>query len=86
MKKLIIFFAALSVSMTSLAADYVIDTKGAHAFIQFKVKHLGFSWLYGRFDRFEGSFTYDESAPEKASIKVDIDTTSVNSSSTTAGS
>ena len=27
------------------AADYVIDTKGAHAFIQFRIKHLGYSWL-----------------------------------------
>ena len=30
------------------AADYVIDTQGAHAFIQFKISHLGYSWLYGR--------------------------------------
>ena len=27
------------------AADYVIDTKDAHAFIQFRVQHLGYSWL-----------------------------------------
>ncbi|MFT6221096.1 MAG: polyisoprenoid-binding protein YceI [Candidatus Endobugula sp.] len=27
------------------AADYVIDTKDAHAFINFKIKHLGYSWL-----------------------------------------
>jgi polyisoprenoid-binding protein YceI len=35
---------------------YVIDTRGAHAFVQFKISHLGFSWLYGRFNEFEGEF------------------------------
>ncbi|WP_274620652.1 hypothetical protein [Colwellia maritima] len=28
---------------TANAADYVIDTKGAHASINFKVQHLGYS-------------------------------------------
>ena len=36
-------------SPATLAADYVIDTKGAHAFVQFHIKHLGYSWLVGRF-------------------------------------
>ncbi len=29
------------------AADYLIDTKDAHAFIQFKISHLGYSWVLG---------------------------------------
>ena len=41
-----ILSAALALSPAK-AADYVIDTKGAHAFIQFKIKHLGYSWLLG---------------------------------------
>ena len=45
--------AALAVSGSASAADYAIDTKGAHASINFRVKHLGFSWLVGRFDTFE---------------------------------
>lgn len=61
------------------AADYVIDTKGAHAFVQFRVKHLGYSWLYGRFNDFSGSFSYDESKPEASSIEVEINTASVDS-------
>lgn len=61
------------------AADYNIDTKGSHAFVQFRVQHLGFSWLYGRFDEFSGTFSYDENKPENASIKVDISTASVDS-------
>lgn len=62
-----------------LAADYVIDTKGAHAFIQFKIKHLGYSWLLGRFNEFTGKFSYDEKDPSAAKITVDIKTASIDS-------
>ncbi len=61
------------------AADYDLDIEGQHAFVQFKIQHLGFSWLYGRFDSFDGSFSYDENAPEKASIEMTVQTNSVNS-------
>lgn len=61
------------------AADYVIDTKGAHASVQFKIKHLGYSWLTGRFNTFDGKFSYDPKTPEKSSINVNIDTASIDS-------
>ncbi len=61
------------------AVEYLIDTKGAHAFIQFHIKHLGYSWLVGRFNTFSGSFEYDEKNPDAASITVDIDTASIDS-------
>ncbi len=60
------------------AEDYVIDTKKAHAFIQFKVSHLGFSWILGRFNTFSGEFSYDEKDPAAAKVKVDIDVSSVD--------
>lgn len=66
-------------SSALMAADYVIDTKGAHASIKFRVQHLGYSWLYGRFNKFSGKFSYDEAAPEKASIEINIKTASVDS-------
>ena len=69
-------FASLPVQA---AENYVIDTQKHHAFIQFKVKHLGYSWLLGRFDTFTGTFTYDAKHPEKNSVKVIIDTASINS-------
>lgn len=59
------------------AENYVIDTKGQHAFIQFKIKHLGYSWLIGHFNTFSGSFTYDETNPANNSINVDIDVASL---------
>ncbi len=72
---LLFSFAAASVQ----AADYVIDTKGAHASINFKIKHLGYSWLLGRFNHFEGSFSYDEKDPAASRVEVIIDAASVDS-------
>jgi polyisoprenoid-binding protein YceI len=69
----------LLLSSTAQAVDYVIDTKGAHAFIQFHIKHLGYSWLVGRFNRFEGEFSYDSKNPNAATIEVTIDTASIDS-------
>lgn len=59
--------------------NYALDIKGAHAFVMFKVKHLGYSWLHGRFNTFDGNFTYDTANPNNSSISVTIDTTSVDS-------
>lgn len=63
----------------SLADNYVIDTKGAHAFVQFRVKHLGYSWLYGRFNDFSGDFYYDPKKPEDSKISVVVDMRSLDS-------
>lgn len=61
------------------ADSYVIDTKGAHAFIQFKASHLGYSWLYGRFNDFSGEFSYDPKNDKNNSIEVTVDVTSLDS-------
>ncbi len=61
------------------AEDYDIDIKGQHAFIQFKVKHLGYSWLIGNFNTFNGSFHYDEASPANNSVNIDIDVASLDS-------
>lgn len=70
---------SLLLALPANAADYVIDTKGAHASINFRIKHLGYSWLTGRFDTFSGQFSFDEKKPADAKISVEIDTASVNS-------
>lgn len=70
---------ALSGPALTHAADYLIDTDKAHAFIQFRIKHLGYSWLLGRFNDFDGSFSYDEKNPEASSVTVTIRTGSIDS-------
>ncbi|WP_304641844.1 YceI family protein [Pseudomonas sp.] len=69
----------LALSGSLQAADYVIDTEGQHAFINFKISHLGFSWLYGRFNDFEGTFSWDADKPEASQVQVTINTASVDS-------
>lgn len=61
------------------AAEYVIDSQGAHAAVEFKINHLGFSWLNGRFNNFEGTFSYDPANPSASTVAVEIDTESVDS-------
>jgi len=85
MKKLLLA-SALSASLFAAgfnpvanAADYTIDYKGAHASVNFKIKHLGYSWLTGRFDKFSGNFSYDAADVSSSKIEVLVDTTSFNS-------
>ncbi len=75
-----LLIAGLTFGNTAVIAnEYVMDTKGAHASIKFRVQHLGYSWLYGRFNDFSGKFSYDEKQPENASAEVTINTSSVDS-------
>lgn len=76
------FFLVLLILCTSngLYADkYRIDTQGAHASINFKIKHLGYSWLTGRFNDFKGTFTYNARSPDKSHIEVTVKTSSIDS-------
>ncbi len=70
---------AIVAAAPARAADYVIDTAKSHASINFRIKHLGFSWLTGRFNEFSGIFTFDEAHPEAAKVKVEVDTESIDS-------
>ncbi len=78
-------FSSIALSVAILvpsllqAADYVIDTEKAHAFIQFRIKHLGYSWLLGRFNDFDGTFSYDETNPAASKVAVTIRTASIDS-------
>lgn len=63
------------------AADYVIDTEdGQHAFVQFKISHLGFSYILGSFEDFSGQFSYDPDnlAASSANLEVDVASLTTN--------
>lgn len=70
-------FAVLSKG--ALAAEYEIDIEGMHAAVQFRIYHLGYSVLTGRFNDFGGTFTWDKDNPEASSINVTIKTASIDS-------
>lgn len=65
-------------SLPAQAADYIIDTQGAHASVNFAIQHLGYSWLTGRFNSFSGEFSYDAAKPEASSVAVTIDMSSID--------
>ncbi|MFO1435745.1 MAG: YceI family protein [Gammaproteobacteria bacterium] len=62
--------------MSADAADYDIDP--SHASVLFKISHLGFSTMTGSFDKFKGTFSWDEDHPEQAAVDITIDTASIN--------
>ena len=82
MRKTTLIFLLLASSLSAIAQaavqHYVIDTKGMHAFITFRIKHLGFSWLEGRFNRFSGRFDFDPQDPSNNRVKVEIDLASLD--------
>ena len=75
----LLFSALTMLSGGAVAAEYEIDIEGMHASIQFRIIHLGFSVLTGRFNDFGGSFTWDKDNPEASSINVTIKTASLDS-------
>ena len=80
MKKIYLLLIILIFTTSNvMAKDYIIDKKGMHASIQFKISHLGYSWLWGRFNDFDGTLSYDREKPEAAKIEVRINTRSVDS-------
>lgn len=78
--------AAAMATLLSLGAHahaapetYTLDTKGTHAFVQFKISHLGYSWLLGEFKQFSGEFTVDKDAIETSKVTADIQVASIDS-------
>lgn len=67
----------LSLAAPVNAAQYDVDL--SHAFIQFRILHLGYSVLTGRFNQFGGTFEWDKDNPSTAAIEVTVETNSIDS-------
>ena len=80
MKKTMIAAALLVLTPQVFAAaeTYVADTEGMHASVNFKINHLGYSWIVGRFNDFKSSFVFDEDDVANNSVEVTINTSSVD--------
>ncbi|WP_426576650.1 YceI family protein [Xenorhabdus stockiae] len=63
---------------SAMASNYKIDTAGQHAFIEFRIQHLGMSWVYGNFKKFDGDFTFDSQNPTTDKVSVTIKTDSID--------
>lgn len=76
--QLLLITAALITTAAAQAADYIFDKKGQHVFITFKASHLGYSYILGHFEDFEGTFTHDADNPAASKVKVVIDAASLD--------
>ncbi|HVU20576.1 MAG TPA: YceI family protein [Rhizomicrobium sp.] len=56
--------------------SYSLDPR--HSQVQFAIPHLGITDYHGRFDRVTGNLSYNAGAPEKSSVSVTIDMTTVD--------
>lgn len=76
-------FAALALGTAllsagqAMAAEYKIDKEGQHAFVDWKISHLGYSFIHGTFKDFDGNFSWDSAKPEASKISVDLKTASL---------
>lgn len=71
-------FIASGAQADEHSGEYAFDVDGRHQFIMFKISHLGYSWLYGRFNEFDGEFSIDTDEPEDSSVSVTVKTASVD--------
>ena len=78
MRKPVIAVLALTAAfpLAALAADsYTVDP--LHTFPRFRINHLGFSTMQGRFDKTSGKITLDRTA-KTGSVELAIETASVD--------
>ncbi len=75
--RIVMICLALCSGLPVAANEYRIDP--THTFVQWRVQHLGFSWLYGRFNEMSGEFYWDQQQPEKSRIDITIRVDSLDS-------
>jgi polyisoprenoid-binding protein YceI len=68
-------FCASLVFSARAEENYKIDP--VHSSVAFKIRHL-FSYVNGRFTKFDGAFTVDFEHPEKSSVTATIQTASID--------
>jgi polyisoprenoid-binding protein YceI len=86
MRKVVAAFALLALTGPALAGSsdpklaptgsYSLETR--HSQVLFAIPHLGITDYYGRFDKLSGSLSFNSGAPEKSSVNITIDMTSID--------
>ena len=61
---------------TSFSQEYKLDV--AHSTIGFKIKHMGFSYVRGRFNKYSGNATFDMKTKTFSKMLVTIDAESID--------
>lgn len=69
-------FTLIAAAPAPAADAYTLDT--AHAGVNFKISHIGLSWIYGRFNEFTGDFAIDAADPGKCAFAMNIKAASID--------
>ncbi len=84
MRCISLFLAAVAIGLAlfggagvARAAD-VYEYDGVHSSVSFKARHLGLSWIHGRFNDVSGTFSLDRSEPAKSTFALTIQVASVD--------
>jgi polyisoprenoid-binding protein YceI len=70
--------AGLCGSVGTAAAADVYTYDGVHSSVSFKARHLGLSWIHGRFNDVSGTFSLDRENPAKSTFALTIQVASVD--------
>lgn len=68
--------AATATTTGSALASYSVDR--VHSNVVFNVRHAGVANFYGRFNDFDGSFTFDPESPSNGSFDFTVQTSSID--------
>lgn len=69
-------FSLILIAPSLRAAEYKIDP--VHSGVTFSVRHMMVSKVQGKFDQFEGSFSYDPKDPDASKAEATIQTESID--------
>ncbi len=79
MKRLFLFFAAITIGLTLLAqSQYKVDP--AHTSVNFRVKHQGITFVAGKFEKFDGGIIGEINKIEQSRVFFNVDAASINTS------
>ncbi len=74
----ILLAATLALVPAARSESAVYEVDPVHTSVYFKVSHLGFSSLFGRFNAVRGSAVFDPDDPEAGSLDLTIDAASID--------
>jgi len=77
-KTLLITSALAVTTLASAALPTQWQLDNSHTRVGFEVEHLGFSTTMGRFDKVDGSLSYNIKAPDKTQMQFTIETDSID--------
>lgn len=78
MKLKMALLSSVLLASSAMADKYVLDTEGSHSYVNFKISHLGYGFVSGRFNDFTGEFDYDSSTGEISAVNVKVTANSVD--------